>query len=490
MDEKELLETNETGVEAAAADVGTEAAETVEETAVADIAGDEAGETDVLETAGDGSEEVPEDEETEADGDAVSYSDGSDDGGIRTPADEFTPKASKKTTAVLFAIIAVLVILIAVFAVIIAGKLKEKKEAEKSKELIPTSAVSAVTAVPADDGEDGSEQADAAPVVKKDYNVTVQLGEYRGLEVDFPEVEVTDEDVNDELSDFLEEHSELKEVTDRTSQLGDTLNIDYVGYMDGEEFDGGTDSDVEFVLGSGQFFDAFEDGLVGAEVGEHTLELNFPDDYYEDLAGKPVTFVVTINGIYEKWTPALTDDLIKENTEYETVSEYKAYIEGYLMEEATADAEEQANAEIIQQAIDNTTYSGDIDEEIEDMTAQYIEYYDSMAQNYYGVDGATLFSYFYGMNEDEYKEYLKNESAYAIKLQYLLDKVAEIENLTYTQEEFDAEFEEIFISYYGFADREEAEGQYTSEEIDDTVSKSLLREKAQNLITGSASINR
>ncbi|MCR5685211.1 MAG: trigger factor [Lachnospiraceae bacterium] len=489
MEENELIEKN--GTDAQDVQENPDSEETVEVTETA-----ETTETSDTNEATEISASAEENEISEPDETAEA----SVPSGVKTesePAERddaegnFTPKASKKTTAVLFAIIGVLVVLIVVFVVLIMGKLKKEKEQEAANKPLPTQSVSAVTAAPTG-AEEGAEEAEATatPYVRKDYHVTVTLGEYKGLEVDFPSIEVTAEDINNELADFLDEHSEMQEITDRPSQNGDTLNIDYTGYMDGEEFDGGTDTDVEFVLGSGQFFEAFEDGLVGREVGEYTLDLTFPEDYYEDIAGKPVTFVVTINSISEKWTPALTDELIEANTEYKTVNEYKAYIEGYLTEEYTEEAEEQVDGMIVEKAVENASFSGDIDEEIEDLTVQYMSYYDSMAQNYYGIDGATLFSYFYGMDEEQYKNYLKDESAYTIKLQYMLDEVAKVEELSYTQEEYDAEFEEIFISYYGFADAEEALATYTQEEIDETIAHSLLREKAQNLITGSAKVNR
>ena len=404
-------------------------------------------------------------------------------------------KVSKKTTVVLICTIVVLVMLIVVFAVIIGKKYFDSKNKDNSGNNTQETAIEvddkgnkntdetpSVTEAPVDD--DNTET-----VAPKEYDVTVELGQYKGIEVDFPEITISDEDIDYEIENFVEDLSEDVPV-DRASQNGDKLNIDYKGYMDGEEFEGGSAEGVDFELGSGYFFDAFEEGLVGKELGEYTLELNFPDDYYEDLAGKPVTFVVTINSIAETVVPELSDQLVADNTDCETIEEYRAFVKGELTEEAEADAEERLDRDILSKAIENATFGGEIDEEIDDLTDQYFAYYDQMAQSYYGMTGAQLFNTFYGMTEEEYGATLREESSYSVKIQHLLDKIAEEENIGYTDEEYKAEFEEIFFSYYGFTEEAEVKEQLSDEEIDKIVIRSIKQKKAQDIITDNAVINR
>ena len=403
-------------------------------------------------------------------------------------------KASRKTTVVLICTIVVLVMLIIVFAVIIGKKYFDNKKENPGNNTKDTAIEvenpenrgtdETATVTPAAADEDDNEA-----VTPREYNVTVELGQYKGIEVDFPEITISDEDVDYEIESFVEDLAEDVPV-ERASQNGDKLNIDYKGYMNGEEFDGGSAEGVDFELGSGYFFDAFEEGLVGKELGEHTLELNFPDDYYEDLAGKPVTFVVTINSIAETVVPELSDQLVADNTEYETIEEYRAFIKGELTEEAEADAEERLDRDILNIAIENASFGGEIDEEIDDLTQQYFAYYDQMAQSYYGMTGAQLFNAFYGMTEEEYSATLREESSYSVKIQHLLDKIAEEENIDYTEEEYKAEFEEIFFSYYGFTEEAEVKEQLSDEEIDKIVIRSIKQKKAQDIVIDNAIINR
>ncbi|MCR5322085.1 MAG: trigger factor [Lachnospiraceae bacterium] len=401
-------------------------------------------------------------------------------------------KVSGKTTAVLICTIVVIVALIVVFAVLIGKKYFDNKNKENAgNDTTVTSGAdqNAGQTTTGDPSNTSTDDGNDDPLLPREYDVTVELGQYKGLEIDFPEIDISEEDIDYELENFVEDLTEEVPV-DRPSQNGDILNIDYKGYMDGEEFDGGSAEGIDFELGAGYFFDAFEEGLVGKEKGEHTLELNFPDDYYEDLAGKPVTFVVTINSIAESVVPELTDQLIADNTDYETIEEYRAFIKGELTEEAEADAEDHLERDILYLAIGNATFGGEIDEEIDDLKQQYFDYYDQMAQSYYGMTGAELFNAFYGMTEEDYTATILEESSYSVKVQHLLDKIAEVENIDHTEEEYKAEFEEIFFSYYGFTEEAEVKEQLSDEEIDRIVINSIKQKKAQAIIIDNAIINR
>ena len=175
--------------------------------------------------------------------------------------------------------------------------------------------------------EDAQEEGPTTSELMAEIDVAkcVTLGEYKGITVKKTIEPVTDEDVEKEIQTALEDYP--VEVNNRSVQEGDTVDIDYVGRIDGEEFEGGSDQGALLKIGSGQFIEGFEDGLIGASKGEtRVLELTFPDNYTEDLAGKAVEFTVTVNAIKEPLEEP-NDEWVAANIEgYYTVDEYKAGI--------------------------------------------------------------------------------------------------------------------------------------------------------------------
>lgn len=144
----------------------------------------------------------------------------------------------------------------------------------------------------------------------------VTLGEYKGITATAEKQEVTDELVEELIADsYLAAKAEKLPVTGRTVQEGDVVNIDFAGYRDGVAFEGGTAAGFDLTIGSGQFIAGFEEGLIGANIGDQlSLDLKFPDYYpgNPDLEGQPVVFEVTVNSIAESKNPELTDELVEE----------------------------------------------------------------------------------------------------------------------------------------------------------------------------------
>ena len=190
--------------------------------------------------------------------------------------------------------------------------------------------------------EDAQEEGPTTSELMAEIDVAkcVTLGEYKGITVKKTIEPVTDEDVEKEIQTALEDYP--VEVNNRSVQEGDTVDIDYVGRIDGEEFEGGSDQGALLKIGSGQFIEGFEDGLIGASKGEtRVLELTFPDNYTEDLAGKAVEFTVTVNAIKEPLEDP-NDEWVAANIEgYYTVDEYKAGIRSEQEENNKQTAEEQ-----------------------------------------------------------------------------------------------------------------------------------------------------
>jgi trigger factor len=204
-----------------------------------------------------------------------------------------------------------------------------------------------------------------------DYSAYIEsLGQYKGLSYTEIETEPSDEDVQNQMDQFLSYYGEKIEVTDRAVQEGDTVNIDYIGYCDGAEIPNGNtlDSDGNFagtdlVIGSNSYIDGFEEQLIGANIGDEvTVEVTFPDNYSKslELQGKAATFEVTINNIYESKVPdELTDEMVSELTDdYDTVEDLEAAVRDTLRESNEEDAKTEYINELMDQVIDGTTFNG------------------------------------------------------------------------------------------------------------------------------------
>ena len=262
-----------------------------------------------------------------------------------------------------------------------------------------------------------------------DKGQVTKLGTYKGVEVTKASTEVTDEELDARIQSVLDANPEYIEVTDRAAKLGDTVDIDYVGMRDGEAFEGGTAQGYKLELGSNSFIDGFEDGLVGAETGaELSLNLTFPDPYPNnpDLAGKPVVFDVTVNGIEEKTEAVLDDNCVQRMSDFTTVDEFKADTMADMESEKESQADQQLEYDAFAAAIDNSEF--DLNQAaVDEQYGNQLQYYTSMVQAY----GMTLESYtgMFGMTEDQFKEELKNSAEFAVKQQLLVKAIAEAEGL-------------------------------------------------------------
>ena len=291
------------------------------------------------------------------------------------------------------------------------------------------------------------------------YSKYVKLGEYKGIEYVKDVEEVTEQDIQDEIDYFLEENSIETEITNRGVLTDDIVNIDFVGKMGGEPFENGSGENYDLEIGSHSFLEGFEEGLVHKNIGETVeLELAFPKDYHEeDLAGKEVTFEVTINSITTNTIPKLTDELVKEKTEeYETVAEYKASIRQELEQQAEEDAENDARNYVFEQAIENAEVTGYPQDEIDKLvdeefnnfkeTAEYYQEYGYSYEDVLGMNGYT--------NEEELKGGITEYVRSYMDQKMTLYAIAKAENIKVTDEEIDAIIQD-YMDMYGVEDRNE-----------------------------------
>lgn len=278
-----------------------------------------------------------------------------------------------------------------------------------------------------------------------DYSSYVTLGQYKGIEITAVP-DVTEEELEAELAARFRE----------TVEEGDTVNIDYEGKLDGVAFDGGTAQGQSLTIGSGSFIDGFEDGLIGVKVGETVdLNLTFPDPYQNnpDLAGKAVVFTVTVNQINGVVGAALTEEVIAANTSYESVDAYKDGVR----EELQLVKDNQKLAAIWEVVQANTTINGYPEKKVEEYSNEMKSYYESMAAMY-GIDLTTLLTA-NGITEEAFNqdciEYGQQECAKYM----ILELIAQAENITVSEEEFNQEVEEAMrqsgmeketlLEYYG-----------------------------------------
>lgn len=414
----------------------------------------------------------------------------STDNGLKTEA---VAGESKKTNAVLIGIVIILVALVVIFAVLIISKIRgsEKDTLEDAKTKVENvkkdSKTDAVKDTPdkADEetGTSDDAQNSSQSSVVRNYDIPVTLGNYKGIEVTAQTVSVEEAEIDGEMDALLEDYAYDEEITDRTSRIGDLVDISYIGLRDGVPFDKGSGSRT-FTLGSGSFIPGFEDEVVGMSSGEtKSFDITFPENYGDtELAGVEVTFQITLNSLSQTKYPELTDEFIAENTDYASIAEYREYIRGYLTDDKQLRADEEAKYDITMKLIEGTEFGGDIEKAIEDATEDYLQYYDYMASSLYGIDGPTFFKYIYGYDEDAYHALLRSQAEYAIKLDNALKAIAHEENLEVTKEEFDKEFSEYFFDYYGYTSEEEVYESVGKNEAEKLINNNILCTKAEELL--------
>lgn len=326
------------------------------------------------------------------------------------------------------------------------AKTESSSEEEKTAEEVETDSDGHVVAVDTDD-----------------ITKYVTLGDYKNLGVKVPKTEVTD----DSISEYINEQLTYKpeEITeDRAVQENDTVNIDYTGYMDGKEFSGGSATDTDLLIGSGQFIDGFESGLIGAKKGDEvTLNLKFPDPYQNnpDFSGKDVQFKVKINKISQ---PAeLTDEWVSNNSDVKTVDEYKAEVKATL--ETSADMEYNNNKKSnLFEALVNKT---EISEYPDDLMEAAKEKVEKQFENYYAKpSGMTLDEYWksQSITEDQASQYIEAQAQTNLKQNMIVQAVLDAEGITFTKDEYREQLDK-FAKEYGFKDAEALEQAYTDAEL-------------------------
>ena len=342
-------------------------------------------------------------------------------------------------------IFAIFLAMIMVFSLAACGSSDEAEtEAETAEE---TEAVETEeeTEEEEEDEDDASEPEYVSVFDLDDISAYIVLGEYEGMTVSYIDTTVTDEDLEDAIDAVFDElGTQYVEITEGTVEEGDVVNIDYVGYIDGVAFDGGSYEGYDLTIGSGQFIDGFEDGLIDVAIGDTVdLELTFPDDYaVESLAGVDVVFTVTVNYVQgDAITWVLNDSFVVDYTdgELETVDEFYEYLIEELEEEMLAEAEETQFDEAWEQIRAGCEFPESCTELEEYITAYEIYELVSTMELY----GLTLDDYYElaETTEDEFNELLQEYAETYSQNMLMLRAIIEAEDLIMTDAEYDAYLE-------------------------------------------------
>ena len=310
------------------------------------------------------------------------------------------------------------------------------------------------------------------------------VSEYRGVKINVAAPEVTDDEVDQKIQTNLKQNPNEVEV-DRAAQDGDIVNIDYKGTKDGEAFDGGTAEGTDLTLGSKTMIDGFEDGLIGVKPGDKTtLKLKFPDEYKTntDLAGKDVTFDVTVNYIKgDDIVPELDDDFVKglNIDDVSNVKEYRAYVKSQLQANKESEAEKSKQSELLQQAVDNAEIKEIPEELVTQYATQYTDYYKQYA-SYFGLELSDFLTQYMNQTEEEFnqsaEDYGKERAGYML----VVSAIAKAEKV-----DVDALYDEKVAQYAeqsGYADAATLEKDYSKRYLNQII----INEEVQNILEENA----
>lgn len=306
----------------------------------------------------------------------------------------------------------------------------------------------------------------------------VKLGEYKGLEAKMLDTEATDDDVAEELKNMQDRNSRLVTVEDRAAEMGDTAEIDFEGFVDGVAFEGGKGENYPLELGSGSFIPGFEEQVVGHKSEEEfDVNVTFPEEYAEELAGKDAVFKCKIHEIKSKELPELDDDFAKDVSEFDTLDELKADLKKQIADRKTASANTDFENQLLEQVCDNM--------EVEIPECMFDQKCDEMIQDYayrlqmQGIDLNTYLGYL-GQTQEQFKAQFMDGAKQQVKTQIALDAIVEAEKLEATEDEINAEIDKLAAQYDMEADKIKAAVPQ------DQIAKDVTTKKAVDLIVNSA----
>jgi len=275
----------------------------------------------------------------------------------------------------------------------------------------------------------------------------VKLGDYKGLEVEAVNTEVTEEDVNNELARMQQRFAELVVKEEGKAELGDTVVIDFEGFVDGEAFEGGKAENYSLELGSNSFIPGFEDQVVGLEAGqEKDIEVSFPEEYHAaELAGKPAVFKIKLHEMKTKQLPELDDEFAKDaDEEVETLAELKEKTKKSLEESKKQEAENAVREAVVEKATANAEVEIPevmVENELDQMLKEFEQRLQMQGMN------LELYFQFSGQDEAALKGQMKEDAEKRVRTNLVLEAIVKAENINVTDEEVDAEIAKMAEMY-------------------------------------------
>ena len=334
---------------------------------------------------------------------------------------------------------------------------------------------------------DIKELEDGKPVVltvRVTVKPSVKLGDYKGIEVEKAEYNVSDADVDKELEIKREQNARVIDIDDRAVENGDIADINYEGFLDGVPFEGGKGEGHKLTIGSGQFIPGFEEQLIGKNIGEEfDINVTFPEEYHaEELKGKPAVFKVKINGISKRELPELDDEFAKDISEKDTLDELKAEIKEDLEKKAKDTADAQNRNNVIDKILENVEVEIPavmVEAQIDNIMRDF-----EMRLSYSGMKLEQYLQYT-GSDLAKFREQFKEQAEKQVKTSLMLEEVAKLEKVEATQEEIDAELTKMAEQYKMEMDkiRELIQGEYL-----DSLKNDIAINKTVDMLVESANL--
>jgi len=270
----------------------------------------------------------------------------------------------------------------------------------------------------------------------------VKLGEYKGLEVPVAKAEVSEEDVNEELTRLQQRHAELSVLEEGAAENGDVVVIDFDGSVDGVQFEGGQAERYSLELGSNSFIPGFEEQVVGMATGDFKdVSVTFPDSYHAvELAGKDAVFKVKLHEIKRKNLPELDDEFAKDVSEFDTLDEFKADLKSQIATRKENEVKAAKETAAVEKAAENAEVEipeAMISSETENMVRDFDNRLRQQGMN------LEMYTGFSGQTTDDLKEQMKEEASKRVRNNLVLEQIAKEENIEVSEEEVTAELEKM-----------------------------------------------
>ena len=305
----------------------------------------------------------------------------------------------------------------------------------------------------------------------------IKISNYKEVEV--AEVakpgEITDEDVESSIQATLEAQAEIKEVTDRPVESGDTVNIDFLGKINGEAFEGGSAEGYPLTIGSGTFIEGFEDSIIGHKIGEtFDWEGKFPEDYpQENLAGADVVFTITVNSISVEEVPELTDELVKTLSEDSTtVAEYKEEVKKDLEEQAQTNYDSTLQQNAWQAVLENTEVNEYPQEKVDEMADSLIRQYKDAAE-YYGMEYEDFVEQQMGYSMEDFETEVDAVAKENVKDELAVEAIAKAEKIELTDEAYEEQVKTM-AEEYGYEDADAMKEAFDEDTLKQAALKNLV----------------